>query len=114
MYWALFGLMVTPHPRNKPEYNEARKTKPLILIILIAILFSGCDGGPEPTPTLPVISLNIFRDGYYQVAVPDWPESLEPDSEATFGVAQDGQFIAINRYQHIPGEYSLRGYNAQK
>lgn len=98
--------MGTTLPEIKPEYNEAMKIKLWILFFLFAILLSGCDGDPEPTPTLPVPSLKIYRDGYFQAAIPDWPESFERDSESIFSVAQDGQFISINRYQHIPGIFS--------
>ena len=73
-----------------------------IFPLLIVILLSSCAGTADPTPTSPAPSYDIFRDGYYQAAIPDWPENTERDPETIHSVQLDGQFISINRYQHLP------------
>lgn len=78
------------------------KIKRLIIILVGAILISSCGGVEEPTPTLPESSFEIYRDGYFQAVVPDWPVNPEGDPDTIFSVQQDGQFISINRYQHLP------------
>ena len=73
-----------------------------IVLLVIAIFFSSCESTPEPKPTLPDVSFDVYRDGYFQVVVPDWPANPKGDVETIFSVQNDGQFISINRYQHIP------------
>ena len=78
------------------------KNKLWIGFLVLVIFFSSCESTPESTPILPDVSLEIYHDGYFQTVVPDWPDNPGGDVETIFSVGKDGQFISINRYQHIP------------
>ena len=78
------------------------KTIQLIVLLMLASFLSSCESTREPTPTQPDFSFEVYRDGYFQAVVPDWPENQSGDVETIFSVQNDGQFITINRYQHIP------------
>ena len=77
-----------------------------VLLTALCVLLSACadiqEASPEPEPTLPGISFELFRDGYYQVVLPGWEEAAELDPESIYMVHQEGQFIAVNRYRNLP------------
>jgi len=74
-----------------------------IVLLGLAMFLSSCESTPEPTPTQPEVSFEVYRDGYFQVVVPDWPANPGGDLETIFNVQKDGQFISINRYpENIP------------
>lgn len=84
------------------------KTPRILFSLLIVFILSSCASAADPTPTSPAPSYNIFRDGYYQTAIPDWPENTERDPETIYSVQLDGQFISINRYQHLPEIFKVQ------
>ena len=75
-----------------------------IFPFMVLLLFlSSCGGnGIQPTPTTPGSSFEIFRYEGFQAVVPDWQESPERDEASVLSLYKDGQFIAVNRYQHLP------------
>jgi hypothetical protein len=76
----------------------------LIWVLAVSLLVS-CTRGrelPVPSSTAPPSSLRIFQDGYYQAVVPDWPETDLLDPEAVLTIQNQGQIIAVNRYQNLP------------
>ncbi len=41
-----------------------------IVLLVLAMFLSSCERAPEPAPTLPDVSFEVYRDGYFQVVVP--------------------------------------------
>ncbi len=78
----------------------------LFLLGIICFWISACAGNVEPTPvpepTLPHISFEYFRDGYFEAVLPGWEEAMELDPESIYMVQQEGQFVGINRYHNLP------------
>ena len=88
---------------KKPEYNEAMKLYRTFSFLILFFFLSSCGGnGKQPAPTAPGSSFEIFRYEGFQAVVPDWDESPELDEASVLSLYKDGQFIAVNRYQHLP------------
>jgi len=86
------------------------KNRKLLTIGVILFLISACaanvDVTPEPEPTLPNVSFEYFRDGYFVSILPGWEEALDLDPESIYMVQDAGQFVGINRYRNIPEIFS--------
>lgn len=85
---------------------KTMKYRNLLLLGVFVFLFSGCAGDleatPELEPTLPGISFEYFRDGYFQAVLPGWEEAREMDTDSIYMVQRGGQFVGINRYRNLP------------
>ncbi len=46
--------------------------------------------------------LKPFKDGFFEIAYPDWPEDTEAPSESALGVSQGGFGLWVNRYETVP------------
>jgi hypothetical protein len=81
------------------------KTRQSLIWVLAVGLLISCTRGrdlPSSSSPAPSSSLKFFQDGYYQAVVPDWPETVLQDPAAIFSIQNQGQFIAVNRYQNLP------------
>ena len=85
---------------------KAMKRRNLLLLGMLFFLISACADNvevtPEPEPTLTNTTFEFYRDGNFVAVLPNWEETKELDPEAIYMVHQEGQFIAINRYQNLP------------
>ena len=72
-------------------------------LLAVLLFLSSCEGNElRPTPTTPGTSFEIFQHDGFQAVVPNWKESPERDEASILSLQKDGQFIAINQYQHQP------------
>ncbi len=83
---------------------KAMRARSVFALFLMAVLISSCQGAEAavPEPTRENFSFEFFRDGYYQVVLPNWDDAPEKDPDALLTVVKNGQFISINRYQNLP------------
>ena len=93
----------------KPEYNDDMKINRFLIVLLVIILMSSCDGQVgQLTPTTPGTSFEIFHYEAFQVVIPDWRESPVQDRDSVLSLMKDGQFILINRYQNLPAIFATQ------
>jgi len=83
------------------------KFRSVLILFLVGMLLGSCEARSSPAaPTVSGASFVFFRDGYYQVVIPDWQEIEKLSPDAIFSIQQEGQFIVINRYQTLPELFS--------
>lgn len=87
-YWPLYAFLILcivscGQPTQQPDADE-----PL--------------AGATAVPSSPQQSTIPFSDQSFHIALPDWPEAAVDDENTLIGVSQNGQAVAIARFENVP------------